>query len=213
MTGDITLYPDLPSLAPTRNGGTYIGPLIQYPLPASPLPPLQDPVLYVTIGSLPADPRTTAALDTAVDGWPGSVVATRGGRDTTWPDSWISVEYTDPLALAQAGYRVAWIYHGGNGSSYQILNAWVADHTRVAGAVALPFHVEQHWNATRLAAFGAVRAIHSLHRLVRDAGDVRRAIASLRATSLPPPPPTLVRELETYADSAQRAAREVSPWL
>lgn len=124
-----------------------------------------------------------------------------------------SIEYTDPLALTQAGYRVAWIYHGGNGSSYQILNAWVADHTRVAGAIALPFHVEQHWNATRLAALGAVCSIHSFHRLAGDVGDARQAIATLRATALPPPPPPLVHEIAAYADSAQRAARELGPWL
>ena len=147
LVGDITLYPDLPMLAPTHPGsGCSIGPLAHYPLPFDPLPPLRPPVLYVTLGSVPATEFTTALIRT-IDGWQGSVVATRGGRGGNWPALWISADYVDPAQIsAQAGW-VAWLFHAGNGSSYQLLRLWGADPARCAGAVALPFHVEQQWNA------------------------------------------------------------------
>jgi UDP:flavonoid glycosyltransferase YjiC (YdhE family) len=205
-----TLYPDLPSQAPSvPESGQYIGPLTHYPLPFEKLPPLQSPVLYITLGSVPAA-EFVAALGAAVGDWPGSVVATRAGRGGSWPADWISVDYADPVLISAQVERVAWLFHAGNGSSYQLLKLWATDHTRCAGAVALPFHVEQQWNAKRLAALGLVRAIGSLHHLNAT---LAQALACLRAATLAPAPPALVEELTTYANAPQRAAQEVCRWL
>jgi len=211
LTGDSTLYPDLPSLAPTRPGkGIHIGPLVQYPLPTEPLPPLRDPVLYLTLGSLSTGPKTTAALIAAVVGWPGSVIATHAGWTRDWPAEWVTAEYVDPFMIMQQGHRAAWMFHSGNGSSYQLLQLWAMNHTQCAGAIALPFHVEQEWNAHKLADLGVVTMIGSLHNL---GNAVRDALMALPDHRLPPPPAQLTQELALYADAPQRAAEEVRRWL
>jgi hypothetical protein len=59
LVSDSTLFPDLPSLAPARlDSGISIGwPAGAVPLPLEPLPPLRDPVLYLSLGSLSTDRR------------------------------------------------------------------------------------------------------------------------------------------------------------
>jgi UDP:flavonoid glycosyltransferase YjiC (YdhE family) len=210
LVGDTTLYPDLPMLAPTRPGsGCYVGPLSQYPLPFEPLPPLRSPVLYVTLGSVPAAEFLTALI-AAVKDWPGSIVATRGGRGGSWPAHWISADYIDPAQIsAQTGW-VSWLFHAGNGSSYQLLRLWASNPARCAGGVALPFHVEQQWNAQNLAALGVVRAIGSLHRIDST---ISKTLHALRDVPAPLPPQRLTEELATYANAPHRAAEEVLRWI
>jgi UDP:flavonoid glycosyltransferase YjiC (YdhE family) len=205
-----TLYPDLPLLAPTiPRSGRYIGPLADYPLPFDPLPTLCSPVLYITLGSVPAT-QFVDALVSAVGDWPGSVVATRGGRGGDWPAHWISVNYADPVQVCKQVDWMAWLFHAGNGSSYQLLQSWTAAPQHCAGAVALPFHAEQQWNADHLAGLGAVRAIGSLHHLT---GSVIQVLIQPPETTLPLPPDFLVAELTAYAHAPQRAAKEILRWL
>lgn len=210
LSGDLTLFPELPTLAPVQPGsGVHIGPLIDYPLPTTPLPPLRDPVLYVSLGSTKAA-QYGPALAVALRDWPGSVLATRAERDADWPRHWISVDYADPLAIAAQGHRIAWVYHGGNGSSYQLLKLWTTYPQQCAGAIVLTEHVEHQWNAATLAKLGVMRAVGSLHHISTDLADTLRL---MRATTAPLPPPALTQELADYADAPQRGARAIHSWI
>lgn len=210
-TGDVTCFPDLPSLMPTRAGtGIYTGPLIDYPLPVEPLPALRDPVLYISMGSFPVM-RFTGALLSAIGAWPGSVIATRGGQPVVWPEHWVGVDYADPFVLGQRGHQVAWLYHGGNGTSYQLLRWWVQYPAQLIGSWALPYQVEQHWNALKLQKLGVVREIGSLHRL--ESLQLSMCEEAQRGARVPRPPDALVEEVEYYHHAARRVAQEVRAWL
>nr|MBA3470369.1 hypothetical protein [Herpetosiphonaceae bacterium] len=214
IAGDTTLLADLPSLAPIKTADdsyTYIGPLAQYPFPSEPLPPLADPVLYITFGSETAAKYRDAVVQ-ATQGWPGSVVVTTGGDTLEWPGEWIARPYIKPLELSKQ-HQLTWLFHGGNGTSYQMLQAWQADQVRCGGAVILPFHVDHQWNAARLARLGAVRAIvpiDTLHDPAQQAV-VAQALSASAQQALPAMPPELRVEIErySYTKATERALRTI----
>ncbi len=216
IIGDVTLYPDLPCLAPARPGsGIYIGPLISPPA-ADKLPALRGPVLYISTGSEDVQ-RFAPQLVAAIGDWPGDVVVTRGSNadQGVWPAGWIVRNYVDPAALYAGGRPVVWVYHGGNGSSYQLLQRWVAAPHATHGAVALPFHVEHQWNVRTMRRLGAV-SVDALAQRLDDPAQQRRvggALRALAATPLPPPPQPLVQEVRTYGDAVGRAVAEIERWL
>lgn len=216
IVGDVTLYPDLPSLMPARSGsGTFIGPLISPPA-ADGLPALRGPVLCISMGSEDAQ-RFAPQIVAAVGDWPGDVVVTLGSRTAqgVWPERWIERNYINPAALWAQGHPVVWLYHGGNGSSYQLLQRWVAAPHTTHGAVILPFHVEHQWNAKMMQRLGAASVGALAQRLDDPAQQqqVGHALRTLAAAPLPPPPRRLVQDVQTYQDAVGRAVREIERWL
>jgi UDP:flavonoid glycosyltransferase YjiC (YdhE family) len=212
VAGDTTLFPDLPLIAPTKPGhGEYIGPLIAADLPFESLPPLRDPVLYITLGSIQHLTVAREIVVKTVGFWPGSVVLSGGGSPDAWPASYHCVQYADPGALTRLGHRVVWLYHGGNGSSYQLLNMWVDYPDQFLGAVVLPMHVEQQWNAIALQRIKAVQAIGSLQRYQPAAAHMLQQLAP--QVSHPAPPSRLVAEIQIYRNSAERGATHVQQQL
>jgi len=216
IAGDVTLYPDLPSLAPARAGsGTFIGPLISSPV-AGEVPALRGPILYITAGSDDMQ-RFAPQIVAAARDWPGDVVVTRGGYadQGVWPTHWIAQNYVELGALYAQGLPVVWLYHGGNGSSYQLLQRWVAAPRATHGAVILPFHVEHQWNSKMMQRLGAASVSVLAQRLDDPAHQQRvsEALRVLAAAPQPPPPLRLVREVQTYQDAVGRAAREIEQCL
>lgn len=215
VNGDVTLFADLPSLNPVPpQAGVFIGPLTGAPVRCE-LPELRGPVLYITVGSEDVR-RFMPGLARAAAGWPGDVVVTCGGfeRAGGWPESWVVRPYVDPAAIYAQGKPVAWIYHGGNGSTYQLLEQWVMSE-QTLGAVVLPFHVEQQWNADKLRRLGAAPLVTSIHRVHRP--ETQRAVAAalrrLLETPVGRPSDALAEEVRSYQNAPERAAAEIRKWL
>ena len=99
-----------------------------------------------------------------------------------------------------------WWYHGGNGSSYQIIDQWHATH-QVRGVIATPVHVEQQWNVRALQRLGLVVASGTL-----DAPLLLRPAVQRLVDALPVARPTAAQtaEYHTYRDPVARAMAAVA---
>lgn len=213
--GDVTLFADLPSLNPIPpEAGVFIGPLTSPPVPCD-LPELRGPVLYITVGSEDVR-RFLPGLVRAAEGWPGDVVVTHGTFEVGpgWPERWVLRPFVDPAAIYAQGCPVAWIYHGGNGSTYQLLQHWTISE-QTLGAVVLPFHVEQQWNGHKLRDLGLARLVTSIHRMHQPEPlrAIRAALAHMREQPVGRPPAALAHEIRSYQNAPERAIAEIRKWL
>lgn len=145
--------------------------------------------------------------------WPGSVVITRGGYAVEWPQAWISVEYAHPAAIAAHTRCMIWLYHGGNGTSYQLLRQWAACDGVTAGAVALPINVEHQWNAAKLGRLGVVQTTYPIAAIPSPivTAHIRRTLTDLSDRPVPPSA-DVIHAVQRYADAPERAAQEVLLW-
>ncbi|HEU4326975.1 MAG TPA: hypothetical protein VFS21_27795 [Roseiflexaceae bacterium] len=213
--GDTTLYPDLPSLNPVRpNSGVFVGPITLSPA-ITQLPPLRSPVLYITAGSEKLH-RFAENIAQIVDPWPGSVVVTLGGHPAreAWPAHWIVRDYVDLKAIYTQDVDVVWLYHGGNGSSYQLIKQWVESNQTRRSSI-LTFHVEHQWNKAKIQQLGLSGYSTSIHKIsqIQNQIRLREELFKSLENHLDRPPVNIVHEIKTYSNSAQLAAREIQKWL
>ncbi len=215
VIGDATLYPDLPSLNPVRsNKGIFVGPITLSPA-ITELPQLHSPVLYITAGSEKLHQFADNIVQ-IVNPWPGSVVVTLGGYPAreAWPDHWVVRDYVDLKSIYAQNVDIVWLYHGGNGSSYQLIKHWV-ESTQTRGASILTFHVEHQWNRAKIQQLGLSRYSTSIHKIYQNHHRIklRKALFYSLENHLDRPPANIVDEIEKYSNSAQIAAREIQKWL
>lgn len=156
LPGTYNLLCDIPEYAPSKNlpgNFHYVGPItwrsnLELPSWLKELDSSR-PILYFTMGSTGLEQAFKVGIE-ALKNSDYQVILTLGGRLTIedFP------EVTDNLYLAQYGpgdefTRMAdvVICHAGNGTIYQVLNAGKP-------IVAMPFTVDQQWQAKRLTELG-----------------------------------------------------------
>ena len=151
--GDLTLYPDTPTLAPTRGlpaSHRYIGPVVWEP--AVPLPswwhelPADRPIIYLSSGSSGAVSLPSVALEALAD-LPVTVVMASGTATiSSVPANAHVAPYLPGIAVAHRASLV--ISNGGSGTIYQALSGGVP-------VLGIPSNADQYLCMEALLATGA----------------------------------------------------------
>lgn len=198
--GTMSLYPDLPELAPTRGAPRthrYLGPMVWQPPVEKPgwwsELPEERPIIYVTLGSS-GSVRTLRMVAEALASERVTVVVSTAGQDVTLPPSFFVAPYVPGSELC--GRASVVISNGGSGTTYQALEHGVP-------ILGIPANADQYLAMGPVAAQRAGRLVASTElsvdgirqevaRLLNDGvyrGHARRLGALVRAA-------TPVKELE-----------------
>jgi UDP:flavonoid glycosyltransferase YjiC (YdhE family) len=189
MEGDVTLFPDVPGLAPVTGcppAARYVGPILwESPGPSPEWVDRLDPhrTLYVSAGST----GTRSLFELAMAAFAGSdydVVMSTGELDVALPPGAGSVRVTKYVpGMALMRRSAVSINHGGNGTVYQALACGVP-------IVGLPSHVDQQLQLQLCERAGVGRRLTTgtTPAQLRDAvdgmvasGPVRRRVRDLAA--------------------------------
>jgi len=179
---DLSLLCDVPEFAPTRSlpeNHVVIGPLYWDPLWPDPEwleeLPADRSTVYVSLGSSGTSALFHAIADgLRADGAPVAIATGRQIARDQLPSGdgvWTAELVRATRVLERVGLCIC---HGGNGTVYQALSRGVP-------LVCIPTHLEQRWNARRVAELGL--GIHlDWAALRRDPAVLRRAVATIRQT-------------------------------
>ena len=195
---DLTLYPDSPTLAPTRalpSNHRYLGPVLWEP--AVPLPtwwnelPEDRPVIYLSSGSSGETTLASVALRALAD-LPVTVVTAAGAAGvTSVPSNARVAPYLPGIAAAHRASLV--ISNGGNGTLYQALTGGVP-------VLGVPSNADQYLCMESLVATGAGRLIRAGH-FSEEA--LRQEVTNMLGGGFTAAAKTHQRELAQF-DSSQR---------